>query len=315
MCAKPTPSILLLLALLGFNVFTASAQKLYPVTTDVPVITSAGSGMDSTGADVFYDLWQTTFKRLLLHIKDGTTAAYDNNGKVIKLDAIFPQYEAVDTVQSVDPRTLVEETKIVKNYFEIQDLWELLSALRIRQQWHITDSGVITKKVQAFAPLYPMGPKRNTPVYWCRPASQSGLNHSLILSYNVDLKSFGDSSAQSTFLKDLTATLKNGKAKVYEWQSTKRLNATEITAALDKRSVNDTITMIDPVALTETTKVSVSAQKVHIVKIRFTEEWTLDDRGNFSIRVIKYEPKTEIHWQPDNSVTLVPLFAVQCGRE
>lgn len=315
MYAKPTRFLFLLLAMTCLGASTASAQKLYPVTTDVPVIPSATSGMDSTGADVYYDIWQTTFKRLIQRINDGTVPAYGNDNKPIKLQAVLSQFRTSDTVTSFNPKTQEEELKIVRNYYELSELWEMLSALRIRQQWHITEAGAITKKVQAYAPLYPHGPLRYKPLYWCQPNAKAGLSHSLYLSYNVDMKSLGDSVAQKAFVKELAATLQSSSATVYDGEGDKRLTASQIASMLDKRSVSDTITMINPIDLTETTKISVSSEKVHIVKIRFTEEWTLDDLGNFSIRVIKYTPQMEIHWQPDNAVTLMPVFEVHNSRD
>lgn len=307
--------LVLFLTFLCSSVSPLFAQKVYPITTDVPVVKSSNTIADSLGTVVYCDIWQSTFKSLVDHASNGTIQPYDIGDRPIDLDTVIAKFQKIDTVYSIDPTTLYQEQKIVRSDYTLSDFVYMVSALRIRQRWSITDSGVFKKEVSSYAPFCIFGRTAGKPIFWCHPEAQTGVKRSLVVAYSVDLKKLGDSIVQAGFLNEVKDVLRSGRAEVHNFEGSMRLNKSEISQRLSKRMAQDTVSIIDPIDLTETTIICSSSEPVLISRILFTEQWTLDDRGNFTIKVLKYAPETAIHCPPYYSGSWVPLFDVLSERE
>ncbi len=297
------------------QVFRLSAQQVFPVTIDIPIISSFTSAVSASGTNVYYDIWAGTLKRLVENIYQQKISIYDDTGKIVNLDDVRLNYQTGNYLDMSGRRYMTPEQKLMMHFYIQPELYHLINAMWIRQQWDISNTGVINKKVLSYAPYDMYGKTSDKMLFWIGPDSIKGSSRTFVMSYFVDIETLGDSTVQKEFINSLKENLRLGKASVYDRHNGARLSVADISSALEVQSGVDTIPLIDSTSLEEMTAVSRGAEKVQMIKVFFTEEWLVDDRGNFNIKVIKYSPMTLVHSASGKYTSWAPLFEVRCREE
>ena len=287
------------LAFFLFIVLSSSvsfAQSSFRVSYSLPVVQSAMSTDTFLHHDITYDIWQTALSQMARSIENGMVKIYDNMGKLTTAATVKDKLSSIDTVAILNPVTLEETTRYILN---VTALDADICGLSMNEKWTILNDGMIEKTILRYAPLYPNFSCHKA-VYWVYPAPIVAKHQTINVEYVIDFSSFENYIDSATFTTQLMDRLLSGEANAYDPRELKpkQLNKTEIAELFKPWSGADTITTIDPVALSQTVSVEKWIGQNAIDRIRFNEEWQIDGRGNFMKQVLEYQLMTRDYEHP-----------------
>jgi hypothetical protein len=234
--------------------------------------------------------WASIFEQLTRGIDLDKIAAYDNSQKPATSKDLCNAISYHDTIDDGGAQKVIE--------FEIlrlSDLYYNFDALDLTQKWTIQDNGKIEKTMLAYAPLSSKNivfknesagkSGTHTPIFWIHPGTtDTGTTFEVSYSFNLsDLANKGDSAA---LVSSIINGLKAGTIKGYGPMDDQQppLNKTEIDNAF-----NPGIDLVQVMDSTGQEWRTVARPRPLIIdQLKFKEEWKVDGRGNFTVRVKDY---------------------------
>ena len=296
-----------------FVCLTSFAQTNFKVTYSLPIVQGAGDDDTSYHEHVTYDIWGNTITQMIDAASKGDIQVYDSLGAMIPSSQVHKNICTYDTLLMVNPITLQEFVKKVPNCVPLD---QEIKSFSMKESWTIQENGMIAKKVSEYGLLYYSPKQRHKPAFWLHPGTVATDHQTATVQYNIDLSHFINPEDSTAFITFLKKKILSGEVNAFDprAESHKPLTKEEIENLFKPYTSNDTLVTIDPIALTETMTVNKWIQQTTISHIKFTEDWMIDSKGNFTKYVREYCLMTRDYDNKGEFRGLIPFLMVRPKR-